>query len=145
MGVLAWAGWVAVLGWAVALSVTDVRELRLPNRLTLGGAVVILMVAVCCGRGVSAVAGAAALGLLYLVVHLVAPAGLGAGDVKLALGVGALTGALGAGIWALAAVAAPMATAVLGLAAAARGYRGPIPHGPSMLTASMGAAALALF
>ena len=135
----------AVIGWAAALSVNDIRELRLPNRLTVGGALAIVIIAVCCGRGLSAMLGALALGLLYLLVHLVAPAGLGAGDVKLALGVGALTGALGAGIWAMAAVAAPMATAVLGLVDAARGYRGPIPHGPSMLTASVGAAALAVF
>ena len=42
---------------------------------------------------------AAALMLLYLGVHLVAPAGMGAGDVKLAIGLGALTGAFGADVW----------------------------------------------
>ena len=46
---------------------------------------------------------------------------------------------------ALAALAAPMATAVLGLTATACGRRGPIPHGPSMLAATVGAAALAMF
>ncbi|MDQ1319485.1 MAG: leader peptidase (prepilin peptidase) / N-methyltransferase [Actinomycetota bacterium] len=145
MGALGWAGCLAVIGWAAALCVKDIRELRLPNALTLGGAVAILGVAVCCGQGLPALCGALALGLLYLLVHLAAPAGLGAGDVKLALGVGALTGALGAGVWALAALAAPMATAVLGLTAAACGRRGPIPHGPSMLAATVGAAALAMF
>ena len=54
------------------------------------------------------------------------------------------TGLLGS-IVALAALAAPMATAVLGLTAAACGRRGPIPHGPSMLAATVGAAALAMF
>ena len=145
MGAFGWAGCLAVIGWAVALCVKDIRELRLPNALTLGGAVAILGIAVCSGRGLPALSGALALGLLYLLVHLAAPAGLGAGDVKLALGVGALTGALGAGVWALAALAAPMATAALGLAAAARGRHGPIPHGPSMLAAAVGAAALAVF
>ena len=145
MGALGWAGCLAVIGWAAALCVKDIRELRLPNPLTLGGAAVILVVAGCCGRGLFALAGALALGLLYLLVHLAAPAGLGAGDVILALGVGALTGALGVGVWVLAALAAPVATAAVGLGAAARGRHGPVPHGPSMLAATVAAAALAVF
>lgn len=145
MGALGLAGCLAVIGWAVALSLKDIRELRLPNALTLGGAAAILGAAVCSGRGWPALSGALALGLLYLLVHLAAPGGLGAGDVKLALGVGALTGALGVGVWALAALAAPMATAALGLTAATCGRRGPVPHGPSMLAAALGAAALAVF
>lgn len=145
MGALGWVGCAAVLIWAVALCRTDIRDLRLPNRLTLGGAVAILGAALCCGRGVGAVCGALVLGSVYLAVHLAAPAALGGGDVKLALGVGALTGSLGAGVWMLAALAAPTATAVVGLAGAATGRRGPIPHGPSMLLASLFAAALAIF
>lgn len=42
MGALGWAGCLAVIGWAAALCVKDIRELRLPNALTLGGAVAIL-------------------------------------------------------------------------------------------------------
>jgi leader peptidase (prepilin peptidase)/N-methyltransferase len=90
------------------------------------------------------VAGAAALSGSYLGVHLISPTGMGAGDVKLALGLGALTGALGAEIWVLAALTAPLVTAALGVAGAACGRRGPIPHGPSMLLASLLAAALAV-
>lgn len=145
MGAFGWAACLAVIGWATALCVTDIRELRLPNELTLGGALAIAVVAGCCGRGPAALCGAVALGLLYLMVHVAAPAGLGAGDVKLALSVGALTGALGIGVWVLAAVAAPIGTAALGVTATVRGRRGPIPHGPSMLLASVGAAALAVF
>jgi leader peptidase (prepilin peptidase) / N-methyltransferase len=124
---------VAVLSWMAALSVVDIRQRRLPNRLTLPGALVILVVATAGGRGVPALIGAAALAGAYLVVHLVAPAAMGAGDVKLALGLGALTAALGAEVWALAALAAPLVTVVWAVLARAR----TVPHGPSMCLATL--------
>ena len=89
-----------VLAWLAALSVYDVRQRRLPNALTLPGAVG--------GAGrrgagrarrARAVSARLALTALYLGVHLVAPAAMGAGDVKLAIGVGALTGAFGVDAW----------------------------------------------
>lgn len=144
------AACLAVLCWAAALSVIDIRERRLPNVLTLTGAMTILGGCAACGRGLPAILGAAALGGLYLSVHLVDPAGLGGGDVKLALGLGALTGAFGLPVWLLSAIAAPMLTAILGVTALLRG-RGAaarpaaVPHGPSMCAASLGAVALALF
>ena len=105
-------GWPAsrVLAWLVVLSVYDIRERRLPNWLTVPGALVILAVAaaeavVCLRWWVPG-----ALMGLYLVVHLIAPAAMGAGDVKLAAGVGGLTGAFGVDVWALAAMAAPLLT-----------------------------------
>ena len=49
------------------------------------------------GAAWPALAGAAALAGLYLLVHLVAPAAMGAGDVKLAIGLGGLAGCFGAG------------------------------------------------
>ena len=85
----------AVLVWAGALTFHDVRRRRLPNILTLPGAVLVLAVAASQGRGPAALCGALGLAGLYLAVHLLAPGGLGAGDVKLALGLGALTGAFG--------------------------------------------------
>lgn len=129
-----------VLAWLFALSLCDLRQRRLPNVLTLPGAAVILLVAVGAGRGLPAAAGAAALSVLYLVVHLAAPAGMGAGDVKLAIGLGALTGCFGVGVWFLAAVAAPLATMLVG---AIGGLRS-VPHGPSMCLATVGATGLAL-
>ena len=100
---------VVVIAWLAALSAYDIRERRLPNFLTLPGAAAILGVAAVVGRGLPALAGAAALALLYLVVHLLAPAAMGAGDVKLAVGVGALTGAFGFDVWVLAALVGPAA------------------------------------
>jgi leader peptidase (prepilin peptidase) / N-methyltransferase len=131
----------AVLAWAAALTVHDLRRRRLPNALTLPGAVVILAVAAAHGRGPAAVCGALGLAALYLAVHVVAPGAMGAGDVKLAVGLGALTGAFGADVWLLGALGAPALTALFGLLAGVR----TLPHGPSMCAASLVAAALALF
>jgi leader peptidase (prepilin peptidase)/N-methyltransferase len=128
--------------WLAVLSGYDIRQGRLPNWLTLPGAVAVLAFATVAGRGMPALAGAVALAAVYLLVHLAAPAALGAGDVKLALGLGALTGFFGVGVWSLAALAAPLLTALCALAAlAVRGVRS-VPHGPSMCLAS--AVALAL-
>jgi leader peptidase (prepilin peptidase)/N-methyltransferase len=131
----------AVLAWAAALTLHDLRRRRLPNALTLPGAVLILGVAAGQGRGQAALCGALGLALLYLAVHLVAPTAMGAGDVKLAVGLGALTGAFGVDVWLLGAVGAPVLTALFGLLAGVR----TLPHGPSMCAASLAAAALAVF
>lgn len=135
---------VAVVGWVAALSAIDLRQRRLPNVLTLGGAAVIFVCCAFCGRGAAALCGAAALGGLYLLVHLVAPAGMGGGDVKLSVGLGALTGALGAPVWILAALGAPILTAAAGTVCAVQHGRHAVPHGPSMCLASLLAAALAV-
>jgi leader peptidase (prepilin peptidase)/N-methyltransferase len=131
-----------VLAWFTALTVYDVRQRRLPNALTLPGAAVVLAVAVATGRGAPALIGAVALVLFYLGVHLVTPTGLGAGDVKLAIGVGALTGSFGVDVWVLAALGAPVLTAMWAVAVAFRGRAATVPHGPSMCAAA--AAALAV-
>jgi leader peptidase (prepilin peptidase)/N-methyltransferase len=124
------------------LTIYDVRQRRLPNALTLPGAVVVLVAAALAGRGFAALLGALVLAVLYLVVHLIAPAAMGAGDVKLALGVGALTGAFGVDVWVLAAVAAPLLTATWGIVALRE--RGTVPHGPSMCAATVAAVALVI-
>src|ERR1700754_374499 len=105
---------VCALVWLAVLSVYDIRERRLPNWLTMPGAAVIIAVAAVHGRGVAAVLGAVALFAVYAVVHLVSPAAMSAGDVKLAIGTGALTGTFGSDVWVLAALGAPLLTALLG-------------------------------
>ena len=134
----------AVVVWAAALSVVDLRQRRLPNVLTLTGAAVILAAAALCGRGLPGLLGGCALGGLYLTVHLAQPAGLGGGDVKLALALGALTGALSVEAWVLAALGAPVLTALAGTVSLLRGGAGTVAHGPSMAAASLTAAALAV-
>ena len=69
---------------------------------------------------------------------------MGAGDVKLAIGVGALTGAFGFDVWVLAALAAPLLTAVWAVVAVIRRTGSAVPHGPSMCLASAAAVALAI-
>jgi leader peptidase (prepilin peptidase) / N-methyltransferase len=132
-----------VLAWLVVLSCYDIAERRLPNALTLPGAGVILLAAGWAGRGLPALAGAAALAGIYLLVHVVAPAAMGAGDVKLAIGLGGLAGCFGVGVWFLAALAAPLLTALWGVVEMVRGVR-TVPHGPSMCLATAGAAGLGL-
>jgi leader peptidase (prepilin peptidase)/N-methyltransferase len=132
--------------WMVALSVIDVRERRLPNRLTLPGAAAIVVAAAVGGRGPAALAGCAALVGIYLLLHAASPGAMGAGDVKLAAGIGALTGSMGVDCWVLAALAAPVLTALAGIAGAVVGLssrdgaiglrRRTVPHGPSMCLAA---------
>jgi leader peptidase (prepilin peptidase) / N-methyltransferase len=140
-----WVGLAAglVVLWMCALSACDIRRRRLPNLLTLPGAAAVLPAAALAGRGWPALAGAGALAGVYLLVHLVAPAAMGAGDVKLALGCGALAGCCGVELWFLAAAAAPLLTAFVGLVAWVRGVR-TVPHGPSMCLATAAAAGLGL-
>jgi leader peptidase (prepilin peptidase) / N-methyltransferase len=135
---------VCVLVWLAALSVCDIRERRLPNWLTMPGAAVILATAAIHGRGPPALLGAVALFAVYLLVHLLAPAAMGAGDVKLAIGVGGLTGAFGIDVWTLAALAAPLLTAVWAIVVTLRRAGSTVPHGPSMCLAAMAACALAV-
>src|SRR5579875_1320648 len=131
--------------WMVALSCYDIRQRRLPNWLTLPGAAVVPVAGLAGGHGLAALAGAAALTAAYLLVHLAAPAAMGAGDVKLALGLGALTGCFGVDVWLLAAIAAPLLTAVIGLIGRLAWSAATVPHGPSMCVASAAALGLAVF
>lgn len=129
-----------VAGWLIALSCYDIRQRRLPNGLTLPGGVAILIGAALAGRGLPALAGAGALTAVYLAVHLAAPTAMGAGDVKLAVGLGGLTGCFGVEVWFLAALGAPLLTAAIGLVCRVR----DVPHGPSMCVATACAAGLVL-
>jgi leader peptidase (prepilin peptidase)/N-methyltransferase len=135
---------VCVLVWLGALSVYDVRARRLPNWLTLPGAAIILAAAAVHGRGVPAVLGAVALFAVYTVAHLVSPTAMGAGDVKLAIGIGGLTAAFGSDVWLLAALAAPVLTAGWAVVSVLRRSEEAVPHGPSMCVAAVIATALAL-
>lgn len=136
--------------WCVGASAADLLTRRLPNMLTLGGATVILTAAHVAGHGRTALAGALLLALPLLVAHLVSPGSLGAGDVKLALGLGAATGVAGAQTWVLATLLPPLLTtgAFLLLHVRTRlrdpdaGMRAALPHGPSMCAAAVFALSL---
>ncbi len=134
----------AALLWMIALSAYDIRHRRLPNWLTLPGFAVVLLVASASGRGAAAALGAGALSAVYLLVHLVSPTAMGAGDVKLALGLGALTGCFGGDVWLLAALGAPLLTGATAVVAVLRRSGPSVPHGPSMCLASVVALGVAL-
>ncbi|MGB3353556.1 MAG: A24 family peptidase [Mycobacterium sp.] len=127
---------ISAVCWLIVLSVFDIRQRRLPNVLTLPGAAVVLGGAALAGHGGTAAMGAAAMCAAYALVHVVAPQAMGAGDVKLSIGLGALTGAFGPEVWLSAAVGASALTGLLGLIQLFRGDRSPLPHGPSMCLAT---------
>lgn|SRR5690625_330886 len=148
LGAVAAAGCAALTVWCAVVGLVDLRTLRLPNLVTVPGAGVILAAAALAGHGRAALYGAGLLAAVYLGAHLLRPASMGAGDVKLAAGLGAATALGGGAVWVQAAVGALALTAVCGgLAQVARrrdgaGQRG-WPHGPSMCAASLAALALA--
>ncbi|MGW0021915.1 prepilin peptidase [Rhodococcus sp. NPDC003382] len=128
----------SLIWWCVCLSVVDLLERRLPNVLTGPGAAVIVTLAAATGQGRAALVGAGLLAGPMLLAHLVSPRSLGAGDVKLAVGVGAAAGAAGPAAWLCVAVGPPLLTATAGLVMRVvqqwRTEAGPVlvPHGPSM-------------
>lgn len=137
-----WLPVVLGLGWlGVAAGLVDLRHRRLPNALTAAAACLALPGLLslgwdAVGRGLL---GELAAVVCYGAVHLLRPAALGAGDVKLAAPLGAV---LGAASWVALAAAATLAavlTGAVGLAVTCAG-RGPpgasVPHGPSMLLAA---------
>lgn len=130
--------------WMSTLSCYDLAQRRLPNLLTIPGFAVIMLVAGGFGHLRAALVGAAALAAVYLLVHLVASAAMGAGDVKLALGLGALTACFGADVWVLAALGAPLLTVVIGIVGRVGWSVRAVPHGPSMCAASAAAVGLVI-
>ncbi|MBB4854500.1 leader peptidase (prepilin peptidase)/N-methyltransferase [Mycobacteroides chelonae] len=132
----------AVLYWMSALSYYDIRYRRLPNWLTLSAAAVVVVVAIL-DRSAPLLVGSVGLAVVYLVAHALSPRAMGAGDVKLALGTGGLSGAFGVDAWFLAAIGAPLVTGLIGLILLALGRREvSVPHGPSMCLATAVAAGL---
>ncbi len=128
--------------WMVALIAYDIRRRRLPDWLTLPGFGAIVIVASGSGHGRAAVLGAAVLSAVYLLVHVTSPTAMGGGDVKLALGLGALTGSFGGDVWFLAALGAPLLTGAIAVVAVLRRSGPSVPHGPSMCLASVAAISL---
>ncbi|QII06385.1 prepilin peptidase [Rhodococcoides fascians A25f] len=139
-----WVPLCVLTWWFVALSAVDLRRRRLPNELTIPGAIVVTTMLVSVGSA-RALLGGVLLFAIYLVVHLLAPSAFGAGDVKLAWSVGSIAALGGGEGWVIAALSAPLATAVVGSIVAAVGHsRARIPHGPSMCAATLLASAACL-
>lgn len=131
----------------VLLAVIDLGHRLLPNRVVLpalvAGALLLLAAAALDGDWtalVRACAAAAVLFAVFLVLALVAPAGLGMGDVKLAAVVGLYLGWISwrAVVLGGAAGFVVQAVAALVLLAARRvGRKGELPFGPAMLAGAL--------
>lgn len=135
--------------WCVCCTGVDVLVCRLPNVLTLGGGLVVVAAGIIAGHGRAAVVGAALLTAMMLTAHLLSPRSLGAGDVKLAIGLGGAAGVAGAQAWTIVLLLPPLLTAVVGsllllwrrVDPASSGERSSastvVPHGPSMCVAAV--------
>lgn len=130
-------------GVAVLLTLIDLRHHLLPDRVVLpaiaAGALLLALAAAIEGTGEAirrAGIAAVVLFVVFLVLALLAPSGLGMGDVKLAALLGLYLGWLGWDAVVLGAAAGFVVQAVLALLLLATrriGLRGELPFGPAML------------
>ncbi|TDU76278.1 A24 family peptidase [Streptomyces sp. KS 21] len=129
------------------LALVDLAVQRLPDLLTLplagataaglGGAALLPGAG---GDWSGALLGGAALAGAYLLLFLINPAGMGFGDVKLALALGVILGWYGWGVWAVGAFLGFLYGALYGLALVLRGPRGrrtAFPFGPFMAAGAL--------
>ena len=131
----------------VALSVVDLREKRIPNAIPLAAAPVVLVFSVADAavggtwdRLRWAALGAAGLFAIYLGLALLAPSGIGMGDVKLAALIGFVLGGAGWGAWLLgfsAGILIGGLAAAVTLLARRRGPTGTLPYGPAMVLGAL--------
>jgi leader peptidase (prepilin peptidase)/N-methyltransferase len=141
------AVWLLLAPVGVLLAVVDLRVQRLPDPLTLPLAPVALallglaaLLPEHAGHWLTALYGALALGAGYFVLFLVHPSGMGFGDVKLAVGMGAVLGWYGWSVVLLGAFAGFLLGAVYGGALVVvrrAGRRTAIPFGPFLLSGAL--------
>jgi leader peptidase (prepilin peptidase) / N-methyltransferase len=133
----------AFLAVLVVLSAIDLRERRLPNRIVLPGAAVALLAqtVVMPDRWLEWVASAVLAATALLVAALINPRGLGMGDVKLALLLGAVLGAAVLPALLLGFLLTVPVAAVLFLRHGAAARKATLPLGPFL---AAGAAAILL-
>ncbi|AZM54803.1 prepilin peptidase [Streptomyces sp. WAC 01529] len=135
--------WLLLAPFGVLLAVVDFGVHRLPDVLTLplaGGALALLGGAALApehaGEWTGALYGSLALAGAYFVLFLINPNGMGFGDVKLALALGAVLGWYGWGVLLLGTFAGFVLAALygIGLVAARRaGRKTAIPFGPFLI------------
>lgn len=146
--IIHWGSWLVALlvpfaAVSVALAAIDIRWRVIPNRVVVPAIVVAIALAALTGvadgdpaRAIGALAGAAALFVVYLVPALVAPSAMGFGDVKLAALVGAVLGSLGPQAWIAGALGGFIIGALVGVGGLLSGrvtLRSRVPFAPAML------------
>ncbi|MFB7343134.1 prepilin peptidase [Streptomyces hydrogenans] len=149
------AVWLLAAPFGVLLACVDVRVQRLPDGLTLPLALALPLLLGAAellpydaGSWPHALLGALALGGGYLALHLVSPQGLGFGDVKLALPLGAALGWYGWGVLFTGAFLGFLLGAGYGFGRVLLGRAGrssAIPFGPFMLGGALLGLALGAF
>lgn len=131
----------------VAISVVDLLEQRIPNRMLLLGSPVV-GVLLLGGLALHAawwsmlwmLGGAAAMFALYFLLALISPNAMGMGDVKLSALLGGVLGALGLTSWLVGLLAAFLiggVAAIASLIAGRAGWRSNIPFGPWMVAGAL--------
>ncbi|MFZ4154270.1 prepilin peptidase [Streptomyces pseudogriseolus] len=136
--------WLLLAPAGVLLATVDFRVQRLPDPLTLPFAATALallgltaLVPEHAGEWTTALLGAVALGAGYFVLFLINPAGMGFGDVKLALGAGAVLGWYGWPTVLLGTLAGFLCGALYGgalVVARKAGRKTSIPFGPFLIS-----------
>ncbi|CAM5438810.1 prepilin peptidase [Streptomyces pilosus] len=135
--------WLLLAPAGVLLAVIDVRVQRLPDPLTLpfaAAALILLGLTALlpehAGEWTTALLGSLALGAGYFVLFLVNPGGMGFGDVKLALGAGAVLGWYGWPTVMLGTLAGFVSGALYGgalVVARKAGRKTAVPFGPFLI------------
>jgi leader peptidase (prepilin peptidase) / N-methyltransferase len=132
-------------GMLVALSVIDIQVKRLPNRLVYPSVLIAapyIVLADLAGGHLDAIRaglGFLAYGVGLLIVALIAPQGMGMGDVKLAGLIGLVLGSLGIGLVAVAAgfgILFGGVGAIVALLSGA-GRKSKVPYGPFMAAGAL--------
>jgi leader peptidase (prepilin peptidase) / N-methyltransferase len=145
MGVIG-SSW-SPMSWVIALSIpplawaawVDLHTFRLPNFLTLAAAIPPLTFAGVAGVWVSPMAtvqvltGVAIVAVPLGVVHLVSPAAMGMGDVKVCVGIGGCLGMVDPRLGVVALCGASVLTAIAGLVTRSR----VLPFGPGLVAGAV--------
>jgi len=131
----------------IALAIIDIRTRRLPNRIVLPAAAIVLVthIAIAPEHALEWILAAAGAFLLMFAAHLAHPSGLGLGDVKLALLLGAALGWAVAGALVVGFLAAALAGIVVLIRGGWTARKHTMPLGPFLAAGGLVAAALVIF
>jgi leader peptidase (prepilin peptidase)/N-methyltransferase len=137
------AAYLVVAAAAIVLSIVDLQDHRLPDVVVLPtlAVAVALLAAASVVKGehltiLGVVGGAIGMFAIYFMLALIAPSGIGMGDVKLSAVIGAAAGYLGLTTWLGALVGGFIVGAVVSLIALATkrvSMKSQVPFGPAML------------
>jgi leader peptidase (prepilin peptidase)/N-methyltransferase len=115
----------------VVLTVTDLEERRIPNRIVVPALVVALLAQTIRDPSIEWIVSALAAGGFFFVAALVYPPGLGMGDVKLGAFLGAWLGRhVAVAFFAGSVIALVPAIVIMARLGAKRGRKVGIPYGP---------------